>query len=198
MANFLFKSRYQKRYENGKLISVSHAEYDFQNIPMGPGDKDSLDNIVVQVYVQGKVSFDAVKKSINNDTYFFKDRSECIDIIYSFNKDEKKIKSIEFNRHDIKARLVFLETDADDDVPEELTVKDVSSWEEMRNVYPERTFSDNKLVDEIDTYENRVETAQEYLEDEDDPTVRGVLASKLSSYRQALRQLLAEKSRRGL
>lgn len=78
--------------------------------------------------------------------------------------------------------MVFLETDADEDVPEELTVKDVSSWEEMRNVYPERTFSDNKLVDEIDTYENRVEIAQEYLEDEDDPTVRGVLASKLIGY----------------
>jgi hypothetical protein len=58
--------------------------------------------------------------------------------------------------------------------------------------------NDDKLEDEIDTYESRVETAQEYLEDEDDPTVRGVLASRLGSYRQVLRQLLAEKQKRGL
>ena len=78
MTNSLFNSCYPKRCENGKLISISHVEYDFQNIPMGPGDKDSLDNNVVQVYIQGKVSFDAVKKSINNDIYFFRDRTECI------------------------------------------------------------------------------------------------------------------------
>ena len=108
-----------------------------------------------------------------------------------------EIKSIEIYRHDIKVRLVFLETDADDDVPEDLAVEYVSSIEEMRNVYPERTTSENKLEDEIDTDENRVETAQEYLEDEDEPTVRGVLVSKLGSYRQALLQLLAEKHRRG-
>lgn len=94
MANFLFKSCFQKRYENGKLISVSYAEYDFQNIPIGSGDKDSLDNVVVQVYVQGKVSFDAIKKNINNATYFFKDRSECIDVIYTFDKEKNQINRV--------------------------------------------------------------------------------------------------------
>lgn len=144
------------------------------------------------------VSFEAVKKDIDIDKYFFKDRSECIDVIYSFDKYDKKIKSIEFDRHDINARLVFLESDINEEVPKELVVENISTSEEMRNVYPERMFSDDKLEDEIDTYENRVETAQEYLSDEDDPTVRGVLASRLGSYRQTLRQLLAEKQRRGL
>lgn len=144
------------------------------------------------------VSFEAVKKEIDNDKYFFKDRSECIDVIYTFDNDEKKIKSIEFDRHDINARLIFLESDINEDVPKDLIVENISSSEEMRNVYPERTLSDEKLEDEIDTFENRVETAQEYLEDEDDPTVRGVLASRLGAYRQTLRQLLAEKQRRGL
>lgn len=198
MANFQFKSNYQKRFENGKLISVSYSVYDFQNITLGPGDQDSLDNIVIKVFIQGMVSFEAVKKEIENDKYFFKDRSECIDVIYTFDNDEKKIKSIEFDRHDINARLIFLESDSNEDVPKDLIVKNISSSEEMRNVYPERTLSDEKLEDEIDTYENRVETAQEYLEDEDDPTVRGVLASRLGAYRQTLRQLLAEKQRRGL
>ena len=198
MANFLFKSNYQKRYENGKLTSVSYSVYDFQNIPLGPGDKDSLDNIVVKVFIKGMVSFEAVKKDIDIDKYFFKDRSECIDVIYSFDKYDKKIKSIEFDRHDINARLVFLESDINEEVPKELVVENISTSEEMRNVYPERMFSDDKLEDEIDTYENRVETAQEYLSDEDDPTVRGVLASRLGAYRQTLRQLLAEKQRRGL
>ena len=198
MANFLFKSNYQKRYENGKLTSVSYSAYDFQNIPLGPGDQDSLDNIVVKVFIKGMVSFEAVKKDIDIDKYFFKDRSECIDVIYSFDKYDKKIKSIEFDRHDINARLVFLESDINEEVPKELVVENISTSEEMRNVYPERMFSDDKLEDEIDTYENRVETAQEYLSDEDDPTVRGVLASRLGSYRQTLRQLLAEKQRRGL
>lgn len=198
MANFLFKSNYQKRYENGKLTSVSYSVYDFQNIPLGSGDQDSLDNIVVKVFIKGMVSFEAVKKDIDIDKYFFKDRSECIDVIYSFDKYDKKIKSIEFDRHDINARLVFLESDINEEVPKELVVENISTSEEMRNVYPERMFSDDKLEDEIDTYENRVETAQEYLSDEDDPTVRGVLASRLGSYRQTLRQLLAEKQRRGL
>lgn len=198
MANFQFKSNYQKRFENGKLISVSYSVYDFQNITLGPGDQDSLDNIVIKVFIQGMVSFEAVKKEIENDKYFFKDRSECIDVIYTFDNDEKKIKSIEFDRHDINARLIFLESDSNEDVPKDLIVNNISSSEEMRNVYPERTLSDEKLEDEIDTYENRVETAQEYLEDEDDPTVRGVLASRLGAYRQTLRQLLAEKQRRGL
>lgn len=198
MANFQFKSNYQKRFENGKLISVSYSVYDFQNITLGPGDQDSLDNIVIKVFIQGMVSFEAVKKEIDNDKYFFKDRSECIDVIYTFDNDEKKIKSIEFDRHDINARLIFLESDINEDVPKDLIVENISSSEEMRNVYPERTLSDEKLEDEIDTFENRVETAQEYLEDEDDPTVRGVLASRLGAYRQTLRQLLAEKQRRGL
>lgn len=198
MANFRFKSNYQKRFENGKLISVSYSAYDFQNIPLGPGDEDSLDNIVVKVLIQGIVSFDVMKKEIDNDKYFFKDRSECIDVIYYFDKNEKKINSIEFIRHDINIRLVFLESDINENVYKELVVDNVSMSEEMRNVYPERIFSDDKLEDEIDTFENRVETTQEYLTDEDDPTVRGVLASRLSVYRQALRQLLAEKQRRRL
>ncbi len=198
MANFRFKSNYQKRFENGKLISVSYSAHDFQNIPLGPGDEDSLDNIVVKVLIQGIVSFDVMKKEIDNDKYFFKDRSECIDVIYYFDKNEKKINSIEFIRHDINIRLVFLESDINENVYKELVVDNVSTSEEMRNVYPERIFSDDKLEDEIDTFENRVETTQEYLTDEDDPTVRGVLASRLSVYRQALRQLLAEKQRRRL
>ncbi len=198
MANFRFKSNYQKRFENGKLISVSYSAYDFQNIPLGPGDEDSLDNIVVKVLIQGIVSFDVMKKEIDNDKYFFKDRSECIDVIYYFDKNEKKINSIEFIRHDINIRLVFLESDINENVYKELVVDNISTSEEMRNVYPERIFSDDKLEDEIDTFENRVETTQEYLTDEDDPTVRGVLASRLSVYRQALRQLLAEKQRRRL
>lgn len=198
MANFRFKSNYQKRFEQGKLISVSYSVYDFQNIPLGASNEDSLDNIVVKVFIQGIVSFDVMKKEIDNDKYFFKDRSECIDVIYSFDKNEKKIYSIEFIRHDINARFVFLESDINEEVYKELVVDNVSTSEEMRNVYPERVFSDDKLEDEIDTFENRIETAQEYLEDEDDPYVRGVLASRLSAYRQTLRQLLIEKQRRRL
>lgn len=196
MANFRFKSNYQKRFEQGKLISVSYSVYDFQNIPLGGGDDDSLDNIVVKVFIQGIVSFDIMKKEIDNDKYFFKDRSECIDVIYSFDKNEKKIYSIEFIRHDINVRFVFLESDIKEEVYKELVVDNVSTSEEMRNVYPERVFSDDKLEDEIDTFENRIETAQEYLEDEDDPSVRGILASRLSAYRQTLRLLLIEKQRR--
>jgi len=198
MANFRFKSNYQKRFEQGKLISVSYSVYDFQNIPLGGGDEDSLDNIVVKVFIQGIVSFDVMKKEIDNDKYFFKDRSECIDVIYSFDKNEKKIYSIEFIRHDINVRFVFLESDINEEVYKELVVDNVSTSEEMRNVYPERVFSDDKLEDEIDTFENRIETAQEYLEDEDDPSVRGILASRLSAYRQTLRLLLIEKQRRRL
>lgn len=91
-----------------------------------------------------------------------------------------------------------MESDINEEVYKELVVDNVSTSEEMRNVYPERVFSDDKLEDEIDTFENRIETAQEYLEDEDDPSVRGILASRLSAYRQTLRLLLIEKQRRRL
>lgn len=198
MSNFLFNSHFQKRYENGKLISVSHARYDFQNIPIGSGDKESLDNTVVSIRIQGKVSFDVVKENINSDTYYFKDRSKCIGVTYIFDNKDKKVKSIEFDRYDIKAKFIFLETDANEDVPKELIVEDISSWGEMCNVYPERTYSDDELEDKIDIYENRVETAQIYLEDEDDSTVRSLLTSSLDSYKQILRRLLIEKRRREL
>lgn len=72
------------------------------------------------------VSFEAVKKDIDINKYFFKDRSECIDVIYSFDKYDKKIKSIEFDRHDINARLVFLESDINEEVPKELVVENIS------------------------------------------------------------------------
>ena len=97
-----------------------------------------MDNIVVKVFIKGMVSFEAVKKDIDINKYFFKDRSECIDVIYSFDKYDKKIKSIEFDRHDINARLVFLESDINEEVPKELVVENISTSEEIRNVYPER------------------------------------------------------------
>lgn len=198
MGNFNFRSLYQKRYENGQLVSVSRAEYNFQNIPMGDGDKNSLNNMVVNVVVERITSFEAVKQSVNNEIYCFKDRSECIDVIYTLDNDSKEIRSIVFNRLDLNTRFEFLESDKGEDVPESLVVDNISSWLEMSMVYPERTYNDSKLEDEIDTFENRVETAQEYLEDEDDPYVRSVLVSRLYSYRQTLSKLLAEKQRRGI
>lgn len=196
MVNFLFTSHFQKRYENENLVSISRAEYRFQSIPVGPGDKESLDNIVVQVYVQGMISFDAVKKSINSGTYHFTDRSGCIGITYHLDSMEKRIKSIELERFDINAKFVFLDSDENECFSTALLVGNISSAEEMCNIYPEKCFSDEKLEDEIDIFENRVETAQEYLECEGDPAVRETLVSRLVSYRQTLRQLLAEKDRR--
>jgi len=67
MAKFLFKSNYQKRFENGKLTSVSYSVYDFHNITLGSGDQDSLDNSIVEVFIQGILGVKPIRLFDEND-----------------------------------------------------------------------------------------------------------------------------------
>ena len=68
--------------------------------------------------------------------------------------------------------------------------------DEFRNAYPERLLSNDELEEEIERCVDRIETAQDYLSDEDDYNVCAVLRSKLANYRQTFSVLREEKIRR--
>lgn len=197
MSNFIFQSHFQKRFENGNLTAVSEKDYSFQNIPIGYGDK-TLANTVIDFCVDGVVSFEIINqdKQRDKEPYVFKDRSKCIQIIYHLSEDEKSILSIEMIRLDLGFHIYFYENKSCENIPSDLVKNDIATIDEFRNAYPERLLSDDKLEEEIERCLDRIETAQDYLSDEDDYDVRAVLRGKLSNYRQTLNVLREEKIRR--
>lgn len=58
--------------------------------------------------------------------------------------------------------------------------------------------SDDELEEYIDTFENRVDTTRDYLDDADDINVSMVMRGKLQEYSYKLRLLKEERNRRGL
>ena len=64
-------------------------------------------------------------------------------------------------------------------------------------MHPERLYSEEKLDDLIDTYEDRVDTASDWIDDYDtDSYTRSVMRSKLCEYSRCLNALRAERERR--
>ena len=181
MSNFIFTSHFQKRFENGNLTAVSEKDYSFQNIPIGYG-----------------VSFEIVNqdKQRDKEPYIFKDRSKCIQIIYHLSEDEKSIVSIEMIRLDLGFHICFYEDKSSEAIPSDLLREEIATVDEFRNAYPERLLSNDELEEEIERCVDRIETAQDYLSDEDDYDVCAVLRSKLANYRQTLSVLREEKIRR--
>lgn len=53
-----------------------------------------------------------------------------------------------------------------------------------------------QIVEQIETYEDRIETISDYISDEDDSTARGVMQGELQRYRMALQMLKSEKQNR--
>ena len=78
-----------------------------------------------------------------------------------------------------------------------MLVDNVLTSEELRDVHPERLYSEEKLDDLIDTYEDRVDTASDWIDDYDtDSYTRSVMRSKLCEYSRCLNALRAERERR--
>ena len=81
-------------------------------------------------------------------------------------------------------------------IPSDLLREEIATVDEFRNAYPERLLSNDELEEEIERCVDRIETAQDYLSDEDDYNMCAVLRSKLANYRQTLSVLREEKIRR--
>lgn len=61
-----------------------------------------------------------------------------------------------------------------------------------------RALEDNKLLEYIVTFQDRVETTQQYLAEEEDLDVSMVMRAKLQEYSYKLRLLIDEQKRRSL
>ena len=66
MSNYLYTSNLQKRYDKGKLISISEVKYTFQNIPL---DGTKLHKGVVNFVIDNYVSFDMFFQKEENGYY---------------------------------------------------------------------------------------------------------------------------------
>ena len=193
MSNYLYTSNLQKRYDKGKLISISEVKYTFQNIPL---DGTKLHKGVVNFVIDNYVSFDMFFQKEENGYYFYEDRSEVFIVQIRFNEINQTIENIIIQKRDVDLVIDFIQEKMQN-LNKDLIVKNILSSTELRNVHPERLYSEEKLNELIETYEDRVDTASDWADDYDtDSYTRSVMRSKLYEYNRYLSILKAEKDRR--
>ena len=193
MSNYLYTSNLQKRYDKGKLISISEVKYTFQNIPL---DGTKLHKGVVNFVIDNYVSFDMFFQKEENGYYFYEDRSEVFIVQIRFNEINQTIENIIIQKRDVDMVIDFIQEKMQN-LNKDLIVKNILSSTELRNVHPERLYSEEKLNELIETYEDRVDTASDWADDYDtDSYTRSVMRSKLYEYNRYLSILKAERDRR--
>ncbi|RGN30139.1 hypothetical protein DXB67_20485 [Bacteroides caccae] len=193
MSNYLYTSNLQKRYDKGKLISISEVKYTFQNIPL---DGTKLHKGVVNFVIDNYVSFDMFFQKEENGYYFYEDRSEVFIVQIRFNEINQTIENIIIQKRDVDLVIDFIQEKMQN-LNKDLIVKNILSSTELRNVHPERLYSEEKLNELIETYEDRVDTASDWADDYDtDSYTRSVMRSKLYEYNRYLSILKAERDRR--
>ena len=180
MSNYLYSSNLQKRFDKRELVSISQVEYTFQNIPL---DGSQLHKGVVNLVINGYVSFDMFFQKEENGYYLYEDHSGVFEVRIRYNQVAQIIENIILCKKDVDLEIDF--------------VDNVLTSEELRDVHPERLYSEEKLDDLIDTYEDRVDTASDWIDDYDtDSYTRSVMRSKLYEYSRCLNALRAERERR--
>ena len=190
MSNYLYTSNLQKRYDKGKLISISEVKYTFQNIPL---DGTKLHKGVVNFVIDNYVSFDMFFKKEENGYYFYEDRSEVFIVQIRFNEINQTIENIIIQKRDVDLVIDFIQEKMQN-LNKDLIVKNILSSTELRNVHPERLYSEEKLNELIETYEDRVYTASDWADDYDtDSYTRSLMRSKLYEYNRYLSILKAER-----
>ncbi len=193
MSNYLYTSNLQKRYDKGKLISISEVKYTFQNIPL---DGTKLHKGVVNFVIDNYVSFDMFFQKEENGYYFYEDRSEVFIVQIRFNEINQTIENIIIQKRDVDLVIDFIQEKMQN-LNKDLIVKNILSSTELRNVHPERLYSEEKLNELIETYEDRVDTASDWADDYDtDSYTRSVMRNKLYEYNRYLSILKAERDRR--
>ena len=175
MSNYLYTSNLQKRYDKGKLISISEVKYTFQNIPL---DGTKLHKGVVNFVIDNYVSFDMFFQKEENGYYFYEDRSEVFIVQIRFNEINQTIENIIIQKRDVDLVIDFIQEKMQN-LNKDLIVKNILSSTELRNVHPERLYSEEKLNELIETYEDRVDTASDWADDYDtDSYTRSVMRTR--------------------
>ncbi|EFR55533.1 MULTISPECIES: hypothetical protein [Bacteroides] len=193
MSNYLYSSNLQKRFDKRELVSISQVEYTFQNIPL---DGSQLHKGVVNLVINGYVSFDMFFQKEENGYYLYEDHSGVFEVRIRYNQVAQIIENIILCKKDVDLEIDFIKNGIEN-FDRRMLVDNVLTSEELRDVHPERLYSEEKLDDLIDTYEDRVDTASDWIDDYDtDSYTRSVMRSKLYEYSRCLNALRAERERR--
>lgn len=193
MSNYLYSSNLQKRFDKGELVSISQVEYTFQNILL---DGTQLYKGIVNFVIDGYVSFDIFFQKEENGYYLYEDYSGVFEVRIRYNQVAQIIENIVLYKKDVDLEIDFIKNGIEN-FDKRMLVDNVVTLEELRDVRPERLYSEEELDELIDTYEDRVDTASDWMDDCDtDSYTRSVMRSKLYEYSQCLNTLRAEKERR--
>lgn len=193
MSNYLYSSNLQKRFDKRELVSISQVEYTFQNIPL---DGSQLHKEVVNFVINGYVSFDMFFQKEENGYYLYEDHSGVFEVRIRYNQVAQIIENIILCKKDVDLEIDFIKNGIEN-FDRRMLVDNVLTSEELRDVHPERLYSEEKLDDLIDTYEDRIDTASDWIDDYDtDSYTRSVMRSKLYEYSRCLNALRAERERR--
>jgi hypothetical protein len=193
MSNYLYSSNLQKRFDKRELVSISQVEYTFQNIPL---DGTQLHKGVVNFVINGYVSFDMFFQKEENGYYLYEDHSGVFEVRIRYNQVAQIIENIILYKKDVDLEIDFIKNSIEN-FDRRMLVDNVVTSEELRDVHPERLYSEEKLNELIDTYEDRVDTASDWIDDYDtDSYTRSVMRSKLYEYSRCLNALRAERERR--
>ncbi len=193
MSIYLYSSNLQKRFDKGELVSISQVEYTFKIIPI---DGTQLYKGVVNFVINGYVNFDMFFKKEEDGCYLYEDHSGIFEVRIRYNQVAQIIENIFLYKKDFDLEIDFIKNGIVN-FDKRILVDNVITSEELRNVHPERLYSMEKLDDMIDTYEDRVDTASDWIDDYDtDSYTRSVMRNKLYEYSRCLNVLKAERERR--
>lgn len=194
MSNYLYTSRLQKRFDKEELVSISLVEFKLQNIPLQQGKQ--LNEGVVNFVISGYVSFDMFFRKEEHGLYCYEDNSGVFEVRILFDQISQIIENITVLKKDVGLKIDFIK-DETEHFDRKILVDNVVTSAELRDVHPERLYSDDKLDEMIETYEDRVETASDWIDDYDtDSYTRSVMRSRLYEYNRCLYFLKTEKERR--
>ena len=193
MSIYLYSSNLQKRFDKGELVSISQIEYTFKIIPV---DGTQLHKGIVNFVINGYVNFDMFFKKEENGYYLYEDHSGVFEVRIRYNQIAQIVENIFLYKKDFDLGIDFIRNGMLN-FDQRMLVDNVVTSEELRDVHPERLYSMEKLDELIDTYEDRVDTASDWIDDYDtDSYTRSVMRSKLCEYSRCLNVLKAERERR--
>lgn len=193
MSIYLYFSNLQKRFDKGKLVSISQAEYTLKIIPI---DGTQLYKGVANFVINGYVNFDMFFKKEEDDCYLYEDHSGVFEVRIRYNQNLQVIENVFLYKKDFHLEIDFIKNGIMN-FDKSMLVDNVVTAEELREVHPERLYSMEKLDELIDTYEDRIDTASDWIDDYDtDSYTRSVMKSKLFEYSRYLNVLKTEKKRR--
>ena len=121
-----------------------------------------------------------------NGYYLYEDHSGVFEVRIRYNQVAQIIENIILCKKDVDLEIDFIKNGIEN-FDRRMLVDNVLTSEELRDVHPERLYSEEKLDDLIDTYEDRVDTASDWIDDYDtDSYTRSVMRSKLCEYSRCL------------